>query len=101
MLPRMSDAERNPAAISDEPVGPNNCETVGALRAALASLPDDARLFVQVVAHDGTAWNMSSRVEAVDTRKVPTIHWDDPVLLLQVSHHHLKTMPPFTPASPD
>lgn len=43
--------------------------SIGTLRAALEGVPDDARLYAQVVAEDGTAWTMHCALSLVPGSK--------------------------------
>ena len=57
---------------------------VGELRRALADLPDDHPMFFQVVAADGSAWNMFCQVAP------KALTW---AALLQLKHADLQRLP--------
>ena len=69
---------------------PIEISTVGKLRAAVADLPDDAPIIVQVVAEDGTTWNMFLTVAL---GKDHGFRWAVNPAILTVRHPDLRTFP--------
>ena len=57
---------------------------------ALEELPEDTILLAQVVAPDGSAWNMEYKLTGV----LEHFKWDHPVAVLSLFHPGLKSLNP-------